>query len=95
MNATETSIPGEVLSAALALNDAQRLALGHQLIDSVEVNPNDPTIGWPEDWEEELERRALAVEQGGRTYSIEEVMAHARETIKVALQAKADRDVVS
>ncbi len=95
MNATETFIPTDLLIAALALNDAQRLALGHHLIESVEGNLNDAHPGWPADWEEELERRALAVEQGERTYSLEEVLAHARETIKEALQTRAAKDVAS
>ena len=90
---TQTPIPAEVLSAALALNDAQRLALGYQLIDSVEEHQPPPFPGWPADWEEELERRALAIEQGGPTFSHEEVMAHARESLKRARLARAPSDV--
>ena len=92
MNATETPIPTEVLSAALALNEAQRLALGHRLIESVEDDRAAPFPGWPADWEEELERRALEVEQGGPTYSHEEVMARARERLKQARLANASSD---
>ena len=96
MSETETHppIPHEVLSAVLALNDSQRLALGYQLIESVEDDPNDLHPDWPEGWEEELERRALEVERGGPTFSHEEVMAHARESLKQALLARATSDLL-
>ena len=92
---TQTSIPAEILSAALALNEAQRLELGHRLIESVEDDRSPPFPGWPADWEEELERRALEVERGGPTYSLEEVLAHARASIKDALEARAAKDKAS
>ena len=86
---TQTPIPAEVLSAALALNDAQRLALGYQLIDSVEDHQAPPFPGWPADWEEELERRALAVERGEPTFSHEEVMARLEEGFREARSTRA------
>ena len=85
-----TAIPAEILGAVLALSESQRLALGHHLLESVEVNATAPYPGWPEDWEEEIERRALAVEQGGPTFTTEEVIAYARQSIK---QRGQDREV--
>jgi Putative addiction module component len=92
---TETPIPTEILSAVLALNDKQRLALGHRLIESVEDVPNDSHPDWPEGWEEELERRALAVERGEPTFSHEEVIAYARESVRQARLAKSASDSAS
>ena len=93
MSTTKTSstptIPAELLGAALALDDAQRLALGYRLIESVEsVDPAVAGFGWPEGWREELERRALAVEKGEPTISHEDLMARLRGTLDRARDAR-------
>ena len=85
---SSTAIPAEILGAVLALSESQRLALGHHLLESVEVNATAPYPGWPEDWEEEIERRALAVEQGGPTISHEDLMLQLRESLRDGRQVK-------
>lgn len=96
MSTTETqskpSIPAAVLGAALALDEAQRLALGYELLDSVEDDPNDPHPGWRKDWREELSRRSLAVEQGAPTFSMEEVEAHIREALLRGEEVRRNRE---
>ena len=88
-------IPAAILDAVFALNESQRLALGHQLIESVEDDLDAGHPGWPEDWEEELERRALAVERGDATLSREEVEDRIRETLRRAKVERQSRNEAS
>ena len=85
-------IPPEILSAVFALDESQRRALGYQLIESVGAQTDKPFPGGPDDWREELERRALEVERGGPTYSYEEVEAHIQETLLLAAEARRARE---
>jgi hypothetical protein len=79
-----SSIPSALLESALALDEKTRVELANRLLDSVEDSTNHDPHGWGEGWYEELERRAIAVEQGAPTFTLEEVMSRARETIRKA-----------
>ena len=81
-----SSIPAPLLESALALNEKARVELANRLLDSVEDSTNHDPHGWGKGWHEELERRAIAVDQGAPTFTLEEVMGRARETIRNARQ---------
>ena len=92
MSTTESqvasTIPADLLEAALALSEKSRVELAYQLLDSVEDSTEDDPHGWGKGWYEELERRAIAVEQGEPTFSFEEVMARAREATRQARESR-------
>ncbi len=97
MDTTETPpIPPEILGAALALSEAQRLALGYRLIESVgSVDPDAFGVDWPEDWEKELDRRALAIERGEPTIAHEDFMARLRESLDQASEVRQTHETVN
>jgi hypothetical protein len=88
-------IPREILDAALALSEDQRRSLASRHYLSLDPEHSASLRTWPADWRQELERRALAVEQGGPTYSAAEVLDRARTAVERAARGRGRADLAT
>jgi putative addiction module component (TIGR02574 family) len=74
------SVVNDLLTRALALPPAERAALAHQLLVSLE--PNEPDTDWEAAWTVELEARLAAFEQDpSRTRDWREALARMRQSL--------------
>lgn len=71
----------DIFQQALSLDVDERVELSHRLMQSVESEDFDPEVR--QAWIEEIKRRAQSLADGtARTYSLEETMQHARQSLQ-------------